>query len=70
MWRAAHEFMSAGFTVDPAPAIIWAPRPSEGLFELVPVPWAISRSYEALYELVGNTARVMLSALHIRRHTP
>jgi uncharacterized SAM-binding protein YcdF (DUF218 family) len=70
IWRAAHEFTSAGFTVDPAPAIIWAPRPSEGLFELVPAPWAISRSYEAVYELVGDPVRVMLSALHIRRQAP
>lgn len=70
IWRAAHEFMSAGFTVEPAPAVIWTRRPSEGLLEYLPAAWAMERSYESIYELVGDPVRVLLSTLHIRRQSP
>lgn len=67
IWRAAHEFMSAGLTVVPAPVSVWAPRRSQGLLELIPSASSTLRSYEALYELFGEPVRVVLAVLHLRR---
>lgn len=69
MWRAAQEFMSAGMEVVPAPVVVWAPRKSEGLLEIIPSARAVLRSYEAVYELIGDPVRVMLAVLRLRRHT-
>jgi uncharacterized SAM-binding protein YcdF (DUF218 family) len=69
LWRAAHEFMDAGFTVDPAPAVLYSAHPSEGVLAVLPSTKALERSYEALYELIGEPVRVTLSALHLRRHS-
>lgn len=67
MWRAAHEFMSAGMEVIPAPVAVWAPRRSEGLFEIIPSAKALLRSYTAVYELIGDPVRVVLAVLRLRR---
>lgn len=68
-WRAAHEFQAAGFEVLPAPAEMWTPRQS-GLLCCVPSAAGLARSSDALYEMLGNAARVTLAALHLRRQTP
>jgi uncharacterized SAM-binding protein YcdF (DUF218 family) len=68
-WRAAHEFESAGFTVLPAPVGLWAERES-GWLRYLPSPTALLRSSSALYELLGDPARRVLAATHLRAHRP
>ncbi|HEV2284785.1 MAG TPA: YdcF family protein, partial [Steroidobacteraceae bacterium] len=66
-WRAAHEFMSAGLEVEPAPVHVWAPyphRPSDYL----PQPLGLLRSSEALNEVLGDLMRRAFAATHLRRH--
>lgn len=65
-WRAAHEFMAAGFDVVPAPVGGDAPR-GHGLMGYLPDPVTLERSYSATYELLGEPVRVLLAALHLRR---
>src|SRR3984957_17603361 len=67
MWRSVHEFTAAGIEVVPAPVGILAVR-DFGIFHYVPDPDALSRSTAAINELVGEQARLLLSALHLRRH--
>jgi uncharacterized SAM-binding protein YcdF (DUF218 family) len=64
-WRAAHEFMAAGFQVYPAPAGMLATR-ELGIFKLVPGPTALWRSNAAVYELIGEPMRRVQAALGIR----
>jgi uncharacterized SAM-binding protein YcdF (DUF218 family) len=66
MRRAAQEFRSAGFTVWPAPVGVWTAPRDYGL-RFLPTSGALQRSTEALYELLGDTVRQTLSALHLRR---
>jgi uncharacterized SAM-binding protein YcdF (DUF218 family) len=65
-WRAAHEFMAAGFEVIPAPVGGDAPRAHPPL-GYVPGPEGLGRSYEAVYELLGESMREIMAALHLRR---
>lgn len=65
--RAVEEFMSAGLAVEPAPVHVWAPQPHE-LRDFLPDAVGLLRSYEALHEIVGNFARPLLAATHLRRH--
>jgi uncharacterized SAM-binding protein YcdF (DUF218 family) len=72
VWRAAHEFESAGLSVVPAPTALWAPtghRPYSVLLFL-PNPAALQESTAAIYEVLGNAARVTFAALHLRRQAP
>jgi uncharacterized SAM-binding protein YcdF (DUF218 family) len=65
-WRAAHEFMDAGLEVVPAPVGSDTPRKYDaGTF--VPSAYGLRRSYSALYELIGEPMRHLMSALHLRR---
>jgi uncharacterized SAM-binding protein YcdF (DUF218 family) len=64
-WRAAHEFMDAGFDVIPAPAGVLAPR-EENVFRYVPGASALLRSNAAIYELVGEPMRRLQAALGVR----
>jgi uncharacterized SAM-binding protein YcdF (DUF218 family) len=64
-WRAAHEFMAAGFAVTPAPIGVLAPRET-GIFRYMPSPAGLMRSNSAVYELVGEPMRQLLAALGIR----
>ncbi len=66
-WRAAHEFMSTGLAVEPAPVHVWGPRPHE-LKDYLPDGAGLLQSGEALHEIVGNVARPLLAATHLRRH--
>ena len=66
MWRAAQEFTEAGFEVVPAPAGILAHR-DFGMLRLMPNPETLLRSYMAIYEILGEPARLFLSATHLRR---
>ena len=65
-WRAAHEFMAAGFAVIPAPVGGDAPL-GKGIMGYVPGPAGLERSYAAIYELLGEPVRVVMAALHLRR---
>jgi uncharacterized SAM-binding protein YcdF (DUF218 family) len=64
-WRAAHEFMGAGFEVVPAPAGMLAAR-EMGVYRYVPSAAALGRSYAAVYELIGEPMRRLLAALGVR----
>ncbi len=65
-WRASREFASAGLTVLPAPAGVWAPR-ERGLLRYLPAVSALTRSTAALYELLGDLVRRGLAGLNLRR---
>jgi uncharacterized SAM-binding protein YcdF (DUF218 family) len=66
MWRAVQEFTDAGFEVVPAPAGILADR-DFGVLRWLPNLEALMRSYMAIYEMLGEPARMFLSATHLRR---
>ena len=68
-WRAAHEFTAAGFTVVPAPTGLRSVPAPSGVHYL-PTVAALGRSTEALYELLGDLARRVFAALHVRRQAP
>ena len=55
-WRAAHEFMAAGFDVVPAPVNsgVDHTHDASGFF---PNPDGLNRSYTALYEMLGEPVR-------------
>ena len=67
IWRATNEFESAGLEVVPAPSgYTFAPQ-EQSVFRFIPSPLALMHSQVALYELLGETVREVLAALHIRR---
>ena len=68
-WRAMREFVSAGFTVVPAPIGLYVPREINTL-DFIPHASSLVTSTEALYELFGDLARRTFAALHLRRHAP
>ena len=63
------EFVSAGFTVVPAPIGLYVPREINTL-DFIPHASSLVTSTEALYELFGDLARRTFAALHLRRHAP
>jgi uncharacterized SAM-binding protein YcdF (DUF218 family) len=67
MRRSAQEFTDAGFDVVPAPAGMLAVR-DFGVLQYFPNPEALFRSHIAIYELIGESVRVLFSASHLRRH--
>jgi uncharacterized SAM-binding protein YcdF (DUF218 family) len=67
-WRAMREFVAAGFTVVPAPVGLQVPKHA-GLYSFIPSVTALADSTQALYELIGNVARVVFEKLHLRRHS-
>jgi uncharacterized SAM-binding protein YcdF (DUF218 family) len=69
-WRAAHEFMSAGLEVVPAPTGIWVPPRVNNPLWYLPGPVGLLRSSEALYELIGDEVRELFAFTHLRRQTP
>ncbi len=66
MRRSVHEFTDAGFDVVPAPVGILAARDIE-MQRYLPNVDALLRSQAAIYELIGEAARIVLSATHLRR---
>lgn len=65
-FRAAREFTAAGLDVVPAPVGSETPhRYDVGAF--IPSSSGLRRSSIALYELIGEPMRVLMSALHLRR---
>ena len=68
-WRATQEFASAGFSVVPAPVGLYAPHEYD-VGSYVPSASALTRSTAAIYELLGDAARVTFAALHLRRQSP
>jgi uncharacterized SAM-binding protein YcdF (DUF218 family) len=68
-WRAAHEFMAAGFDVVPAP-VGNLPPDKRGFERFVPGMEGLQDSYRATYELMGEPVRELFSALHLRRQQP
>ncbi len=67
MRRSVQEFTDAGFDVIPAPAGMLAVR-DFGVLRFTPNPQALLRSQMAIYELIGEPVRILLSASHLRRH--
>ncbi len=67
MRRSVQEFTDAGFEVIPAPAGILAAR-DFGMLRYIPNADALMRSQTAIYELLGEPVRILLSASHLRRH--
>ncbi|HEV3181587.1 MAG TPA: YdcF family protein [Steroidobacteraceae bacterium] len=67
-WRAMHEFVSAGFSVVPAPVGLWVPHGIDAR-SFLPNVSALAYSTAALYELLGDLARQGFEALHLRQHT-
>ena len=65
-WRAVHEFMGAGFEVVPAPVGGEVGR-AHGVGGYVPKHDGLARSSAAVYELIGETVREVMSATHLRR---
>jgi uncharacterized SAM-binding protein YcdF (DUF218 family) len=68
-WRAAHEFMSAGLDVVPAP-VGTSMATSLNPVSFVPTAGGLLHSYLAAYELVGEPVRKLFAALHLRRQQP
>jgi uncharacterized SAM-binding protein YcdF (DUF218 family) len=66
-YRAMREFEACGLSVVAAPTGVWAPAVPSPM-RYVPNVSALTRSTEALYELIGEGARRALAALHLRRH--
>jgi uncharacterized SAM-binding protein YcdF (DUF218 family) len=69
LWRAAQEFRAAGIQVVPAPVTVAVPGGPEPGWWLswLPEPEALRRSYGAIYELLGEQARVAFALTHLRR---
>ncbi len=67
-YRAAREFEASGLQVIPAPTGLWAP-PEPSALHYLPEVSALRRSTEALYELLGDLARRLFAASHLRRHS-
>jgi uncharacterized SAM-binding protein YcdF (DUF218 family) len=67
MWRSVQEFTDAGLQIVPAPMGILAHR-EFGILRYLPNPDALWRSHVAIYEMLGEPARMFLSATHLRRH--
>jgi uncharacterized SAM-binding protein YcdF (DUF218 family) len=67
LWRAAQEFEGAGLSIVPAPTDVWAPHDMV-IMRFVPQANGLARSYNAVYELVGEGIRDVLVATHLR-HT-
>ena len=65
LWRAAHEFQSAGFDVVPAPQGVWAPREMTAL-RFIPGIGGLQRSNAAIYEMLGEPMRRLQEVLGIR----
>jgi uncharacterized SAM-binding protein YcdF (DUF218 family) len=65
--RSVQEFTDAGFDVIPAGAGMLAVR-DFGVLRFIPNPEALLRSQMAVYELIGEPVRILLSASHLRRH--
>ena len=69
MRRSVREFAATGLAVLPGPMDIVAQRPP-GIGNYVPSASALLRSYEAIYELIGEPVRQLLAATHARRQQP
>lgn len=66
LWRAVQEFAMAGMSIVPAPTDVWAPR-ELGIMRFVPTANGLKRSADAVYNLLGEGARDLLVATHLRR---
>ncbi len=66
-WRAAHEFMSSGFEVVPAPLHVWVSH-RHVVSDYLPDPDALKESTEAMNEALGDLVRRVFDATHLRRH--
>jgi uncharacterized SAM-binding protein YcdF (DUF218 family) len=66
LWRSTQEFEAAGLEVVPAPSGSYSVR-NPSLFRYVPDTQAMERSYQAIYELVGDLVRRALKWTHLRQ---
>ena len=70
MWRAAHEFSATGLSLLPAPVGLVPPRAASnvvGLLRYIPDAQALERSYQVIYELLGERVRELLQLTRLRR---
>ncbi len=67
MYRASQDFVAAGLSVLAAPVGALAPH-TLTFADFLPSTMGLHRSYEAFYELLGEPARRVLAATHLRRH--
>jgi len=67
LWRAAHEFEAAGLSIVPAPADVAWTTQETGVMPYLPQGSGLQRSYNVVYELVGEGVRDLLVATHLRR---
>jgi uncharacterized SAM-binding protein YcdF (DUF218 family) len=71
MWRAAHEFSASGLSLTAAPVGLVPAHAANNVVSLlsyIPDAQALERSYEVLYELLGERVRELLVFTHLRRH--
>ncbi len=66
-WRAVQEFAGAGFNVLPGPVGVLSTR-EYGIFQFLPSAGALQRSHSAVYELIGEPMRRLLSASGLREN--
>lgn len=67
-YRAVREFEACGLSVVPAPTGVLTPVAANPM-RYLPNVAALTRSTEALYELIGDWARRAFATLNLRRHT-
>lgn len=70
MWRAAHEFTATGLAVTAAPVGIVPPKSINSIasqLRYIPDAQALERSYQVIYELLGERVRELLVVTHLRR---
>ena len=70
MWRAAHEFAATGLSVTPAAVAVVAPSAARyplGPLGYLPDPQALEKSYQVVYEVLGERVRELLDLTHLRR---
>jgi uncharacterized SAM-binding protein YcdF (DUF218 family) len=67
MWRSVREFEAAGMPVVAAPVGSFAVRDLSP-FLYLPDSQALTRSHDAIYELLGNVVRRVLELTHLRHH--
>lgn len=70
MGRAAREFRATGLSVEPAPVGLVPAHPLSNVVSLlryVPDAQALERSYEVIYEILGERVRELLALTHLRR---
>jgi uncharacterized SAM-binding protein YcdF (DUF218 family) len=71
MLRSVREFAATGLRVTPAPTqVLGQWHRGEAPYRFLPSTEGMMRSNRAIYELIGERARELMAALHLRRQQP